>query len=74
MHSFVRYKMSNLDRCQICRLTTKNLDEFGKALDGDDTQLFHVDAMLSVPEIVLRPNGTEIYNIVIRSVKDFLER
>lgn len=36
--------------------------------------MFQVDAILSAPEIVMKPTETEVYNIVIHSVKDFLER
>lgn len=36
--------------------------------------LFEIDAVLSTPEIVLKPTQSEIYNIVVHSVKDFLER
>lgn len=36
--------------------------------------MFQVDAILASPEIIMRPTAAEIYNIIINSVKDFLER
>lgn len=57
----------------IVKLTTKNLADFSKLLTGVEP-LFKVDAVLNSPDVAIRPNDTEIYNIVIHSVKDFLER
>ena len=36
--------------------------------------LFEVDAILTVPEILMRPSSTDAYSIMISSVKDFLLR
>lgn len=57
----------------LVRWVTTNLDRFGQALCRDEP-LFQVDATLSPPEILLRPNTHEVFNIVVHSVKDFLER
>lgn len=40
----------------------------------NNVPIFQVDAILSVPDITMRPSAAEIYNIIIHSVKDFLER
>lgn len=58
--------------CDI-RLTTRNLNEFMEALKTNEP-LFHIDATLSIPEIILRPSGSEVYNIILQVVQDFLER
>lgn len=55
------------------RLATVNLQQFEKQLNGDKP-IFQVDAILTSPFITLRPNATEIYNILINSMKDFLKR
>lgn len=57
----------------IVQLTTRNLDDFCKLLTGVEP-IFQVDAVLNSPDIVMRPTANEIYNIVVHSVKDFLER
>lgn len=54
-------------------MTTKNFDDFGKMLTNN-TPIFQVDAILASPEIIVRPTASEIYNIIVRSVKDYLER
>lgn len=36
--------------------------------------MFQVDAVLAAPEIQLKPTASECHNIIIHSVKDFLER
>lgn len=55
------------------RLASENLRMFEKQLNGDKP-VFQVDAILASPFITLRPNATEIYNILINSMKDFLKR
>lgn len=55
------------------RFVFHNLDFYVTALLGTKP-LFEIDAVLSTPEIVLKPTQSEIYNIVVHSVKDFLER
>lgn len=57
----------------IVKLTAKNLEDFCKLLTSEEP-LFQIDAVLNSPDIVMRPNACEIYNIVVHSVKDFLER
>lgn len=49
------------------------MNEFSKLLTGN-TPLIQVDAVLSAPEVTMRPTAPEVYNIIIHSVKDFLER
>lgn len=55
------------------RFITRNLEEFIGSIN-QNKPMFQVDAILSAPEIVMKPTETEVYNIVIHSVKDFLER
>lgn len=55
------------------RWTTTNLEDFGKALTKDEP-IFQVDAVLVPPDIITRPTASEVNNIMVHSVKDFLER
>lgn len=53
--------------------TTRNLNEFNDKLKNCDV-FFEVDAILAAPEITMKPSANEIYNIMVHSLKDFLER
>lgn len=55
------------------RFTTCNLENFKAALRSEQP-MFQVDAVLTAPEIQLKPTASECHNIIIHSVKDFLER
>lgn len=57
----------------LIRFTTRNLREFSVKLMTNET-MFEVDAVLAAPEIVMKPTANEIYNIMVHSMKDFLER
>lgn len=57
----------------LMRLTTRNLQQFSDKLMQKDV-MFEVDAVLAAPEIIMKPTANEIYNIMVHSVKDFLER
>jgi dynein heavy chain len=57
----------------LVRFSTKNLEDFSKKL-MEDEPMFEVDAVLAAPEIDMKPAAHEVYNIMIHSVKDFLER
>jgi dynein heavy chain len=57
----------------LVRFTTKNLQNFSETLMQDNV-MFEVDAILAAPEITMKPSANEIYNIMVHSVKDFLER
>lgn len=57
----------------LIRFTTRNLREFSGKLMTNET-MFEVDAVLAAPEIVMKPTANEIYNIMVHSMKDFLER
>jgi dynein heavy chain, axonemal len=57
----------------LVRFTTKNLLEFTEKLMKSEV-LFEVDAVLAAPEITMKPSANEIYNIMVHSLKDFLER
>lgn len=57
----------------LVRFTTKNLQEFTEKLMKSEV-LFEVDAVLAAPEISMKPSANEIYNIMVHSLKDFLER
>ncbi|KAI4469012.1 dynein heavy chain [Holotrichia oblita] len=55
------------------KMTLINLERF-----NDDFQstrlLFQVDAIISSSEIFMRPTPQEVYNIAVRSIKDFLSK
>lgn len=57
----------------LVRFSTRNLENFSNKLMEDEA-MFEVDAVLAAPEIVMKPAAHEVYNIMIHSVKDFLER
>lgn len=57
----------------LVRFTTRNLQEFTEKLKHSEV-LFEVDAVLAAPEITMKPSANEIYNIMVHSLKDFLER
>lgn len=57
----------------LVRFTTRNLQEFNDKLKHSDV-MFEVDAILAAPEITMKPSANEIYNIMVHSLKDFLER
>lgn len=57
----------------LTRFTTRSLQEFGEKLMRNEV-MFEVDAVLAAPEIIMKPSFNEIYNIMVHSVKDFLER
>lgn len=41
---------------------------------NDDATVFYIDAALSIPDVISRPTAVEIYNIIVQTVNDFLER
>lgn len=51
----------------------KNLENITSKFDTKEL-LFQVDAVVVTPEILLRPTANEIYNMVIKNTKDFIER
>jgi dynein heavy chain len=57
----------------LVRFTTKNLQNFTERLMREEV-MFEVDAVLAAPEITMKPSANEVYNIMVHSVKDFLER
>jgi dynein heavy chain, axonemal len=57
----------------LMRFTTRNLQGFSEKLMATEV-MFEVDAVLAAPEIIMKPMANEIYNIMVNSVKDFLER
>lgn len=58
----------------LMRFTTRNLQEFSEKLAMSVEAMFEVDAVLAAPEIIMKPTANEIYNIMVHSMKDFLER
>ncbi|CAG9821168.1 unnamed protein product [Phaedon cochleariae] len=54
-------------------MTLRNLETFNTKVESKEV-LLQVDAVVITPEILLRPTGTEIFNIFIRNSKDFMER
>lgn len=57
----------------LMRFTTRNLQMFSEKLMHNEV-IFEVDAVLAPPEIIMKPTANEIYNIMVHSMKDFLER
>jgi dynein heavy chain len=57
----------------LVRFTTRNLNFFAEKLMRDEV-MFEVDAVLAAPEITMKPSANEVYNIMVHSVTDFLER
>ncbi|XP_055585528.1 dynein axonemal heavy chain 10-like [Uranotaenia lowii] len=55
------------------RFATRNLEKFMFDLQ-QETPLFEVDAVLAVPDILMKPSASEVYSTVINSVTDFLQR
>lgn len=51
----------------------RNLMDFEHFLVGN-TAYFQVDTLLAVPDVSMRPTTTEVHNIIIHSIRDFLER
>jgi hypothetical protein len=51
----------------------KNLKSFNDLL-FDKVVLFQVETALAVPEVVLYPAANDVYNIVLNSVREFLEK
>ncbi|XP_043925694.1 dynein axonemal heavy chain 10 [Protopterus annectens] len=57
----------------LTKMILKNLQGFSSAVLGN-TPLFQIEAMLSVPEIVLQPNATEIYKLTVQCIRDCVEK
>ena len=55
------------------RLVVKNLKYFNDLLFGK-VALFQVDAALAIPDVVLCPAANDVYNCILSSVRDFLEK
>ena len=54
-------------------MVTTNIKYFNDLLFGN-TPLFIVDTTLQVPDVSLRPSAKDIYNIIVRSVKEFFDK
>uniref|UniRef100_A0A3Q3B280 Dynein axonemal heavy chain 10 n=1 Tax=Kryptolebias marmoratus TaxID=37003 RepID=A0A3Q3B280_KRYMA len=50
----------------------QSIQTFNMALMGS-TALFHIDAILSAPKIVLQPQSSEIYWLIMQCIKDCIE-
>lgn len=55
------------------KFVLRNLMDFERFLVGN-TACFQVETLLVVPDVSMRPTTLEVYNIIIHSIKDFLER
>ena len=55
------------------RLVVKNLKHFNDLLFGK-VALFQVDAALAIPDVVLCPAASDVYNCILSSARDFLEK
>jgi hypothetical protein len=54
-------------------MVLKNLQNFNRLLLGE-VSLFQVDASLAVPDVLLVPAANDVYNIILRTARDFLEK
>jgi hypothetical protein len=54
-------------------LVVKNLKHFNDLLFGK-AALFQVDTALAIPDVVLCPAANDLYNCILSSVRDFLEK
>lgn len=63
------------NKLYIClyKMTIYNLHRFHEQLIKNQP-MFQVDGILAEPEVMLRPIATEVYNMFVRSIKDFLGR
>jgi dynein heavy chain len=57
----------------IRRMVVNNLRNFNDLLLGK-VSLFQVETSLAVPEVVLLPAANDIYNSILRSIREFLEK
>jgi dynein heavy chain len=53
-------------------MVVKNLRNFNDLLLGK-ISLFQVETSLAIPDVALLPAASDIYNSILRSVRDFLE-
>lgn len=72
MYSYYSFWETEIYRA-LTTMIIRNLENFIAKFDQKEL-LFQVDAMVISPEIVLRPTGTEIYNIIIRNTYDLFDR
>lgn len=72
MHYYYNYWENKIYQSMITMILA-NFDRFTNMLKNDKA-LFKVDMILMEPEIVLRPSTMEIYNILVRNVRDCLEK
>nr|XP_015221526.1 PREDICTED: dynein heavy chain 10, axonemal [Lepisosteus oculatus] len=56
----------------LTKMVLRNLQTFGNAL-VEKVPLFQIETILSAPEIVLHPNGNEIYKLTMQCVRDCLD-
>jgi hypothetical protein len=54
-------------------MVINNLKNFNDLLLGK-VPLFQVEAALTPPHVVLLPSANDVYNSILRSVRDFLEK
>lgn len=54
-------------------MTLKNFEDFDKALNSKEA-MFEIAVVLAVPDVIIRPSPPEVHNIIIHSVKDFMEK
>jgi hypothetical protein len=57
----------------VSRLVTKNLRYFNSLLFGKAT-LIQVDTVLAVSDVALHPALEDVYNSILHSVREFLEK
>lgn len=55
------------------KFVLRNLMDFERLLIGN-TACFQVETLLVAPDVSLRPNTAEVLNIIIHSIRDFMER
>lgn len=57
----------------LIKMTLNNLERLEKNI-AKENLMYQVDGILAPPDIMMRPSPTEIFNIILKSVKDFLDK
>jgi hypothetical protein len=54
-------------------MVLNNLENFNGLLLGK-VPMFQVEASLAVPDVALLPSANDVYNCILRTTRDFLEK
>lgn len=55
-----------------CIVLSRNLQQINFSVVGN-YPLFQIEVHLSAPEIVLKPNASEVYQLTLQNIKDCVE-